>query len=466
MPRGEPHAAVAIGVGDRAACPAGRPRWGRGRAPRSGRCGRSRWRSPPRRAGGRGHAGDPPRRRRRSRWRTRGSWRRPGAPCPPGRAAPRPRSARGTGRGRRRRTARERSRSSGCGLGTCPGRRGPSWASSLRPPTRAAPHHADRPSRPTVRPCWSAVLSESWATLWEAIADALPDHPAVVVGDLRITWRQLDDRAARLATALEVLGVGPDAKVGQLLYNCPEYLETVYAALKLRAPTTSTTATWPTRSPTSSTTPTPRCSSSTARWPTVWTRSGPGCPACAVIQVDDGSPHLDGAHRYEEPVAATSRRPASSGRGRPPAALHGRHDRPPQGRGLGPRGPLGRARLHGVRLDGLGGARGTRRGGPVASSSAPRDAAPSISAPRRSCTGPRSSWPSPRSSWAGRSCSSPAATTTPTSSCARRARARDADVDRRRRVRPAGGRRAGGGRGGRASHDLSSLQRVVSTAPR
>ena len=38
-----------------------------------------------------------------------------------------------------------------------------------------------------------------------------------------------------MATALEALGVRPDAKVGQLLYNCPEYLETVYAALKLPA---------------------------------------------------------------------------------------------------------------------------------------------------------------------------------------------------------------------------------------
>src|SRR5262245_55455355 len=31
------------------------------------------------------------------------------------------------------------------------------------------------------------------------------------------------------------LGVGPGVKVAQLLYNCPEYLETVYAAFKLRA---------------------------------------------------------------------------------------------------------------------------------------------------------------------------------------------------------------------------------------
>jgi acyl-CoA synthetase (AMP-forming)/AMP-acid ligase II len=79
------------------------------------------------------------------------------------------------------------------------------------------------------------VLSESWATLWEAIADELPDHTAVVVGERRTTWRDLDQRAARLATGLKGLGVGPGVKVAQLLYNCPQYVETVYALFKLRA---------------------------------------------------------------------------------------------------------------------------------------------------------------------------------------------------------------------------------------
>ena len=41
-------------------------------------------------------------------------------------------------------------------------------------------------------------LSENWATLWEAFADAQPDQIALVVGDSTLTWRELDDRAARL----------------------------------------------------------------------------------------------------------------------------------------------------------------------------------------------------------------------------------------------------------------------------
>ena len=79
------------------------------------------------------------------------------------------------------------------------------------------------------------VLSENWATLWESLADAQPLHTAVVVGTQTLTWQQLDDRASRLCAAFAANGVTPGARVAELLYNCPEYLETVFAAFKLRA---------------------------------------------------------------------------------------------------------------------------------------------------------------------------------------------------------------------------------------
>ena len=63
------------------------------------------------------------------------------------------------------------------------------------------------------------------ATLW----------PAQIHGSRRFTWRDFDDRAARLADALAAGGVGPGSKVGQLLYNTPEFIESYFAALKLRA---------------------------------------------------------------------------------------------------------------------------------------------------------------------------------------------------------------------------------------
>lgn len=78
-------------------------------------------------------------------------------------------------------------------------------------------------------------LSESWATLWEALADAQPQQIAVVLGDQEILWKDLDSRSARLATVLATNGVGEGSRVAQLLFNDAAYLESVYAAFKLRA---------------------------------------------------------------------------------------------------------------------------------------------------------------------------------------------------------------------------------------
>ena len=42
-----------------------------------------------------------------------------------------------------------------------------------------------------------------FATVWESIADAIPDAPAITHGDTTRTWAQYDDRAARLAGAID-----------------------------------------------------------------------------------------------------------------------------------------------------------------------------------------------------------------------------------------------------------------------
>jgi fatty-acyl-CoA synthase len=78
-------------------------------------------------------------------------------------------------------------------------------------------------------------VSESWATLWEALADAQPNQVAVVLGDEEILWKDLDDRASRLATVLDECGISAGSRVAQLLYNDAAYLESVYALFKLRA---------------------------------------------------------------------------------------------------------------------------------------------------------------------------------------------------------------------------------------
>ena len=73
-----------------------------------------------------------------------------------------------------------------------------------------------------------------FATVWESLADELGDLTAVVHGDRRFTWREFDERSARVAAAFSAAGLGPDTKIGLYLYNGNEYLEAHYAAFKMR----------------------------------------------------------------------------------------------------------------------------------------------------------------------------------------------------------------------------------------
>ncbi|HEV8574993.1 MAG TPA: AMP-binding protein, partial [Dehalococcoidia bacterium] len=73
------------------------------------------------------------------------------------------------------------------------------------------------------------------ADLFEAVVDAVPDRKALVCGDRRLTYRELDERANRLAHHLSENGVGPGDHVGLYLYNGTEYIEGSLAAYKLRA---------------------------------------------------------------------------------------------------------------------------------------------------------------------------------------------------------------------------------------
>jgi acyl-CoA synthetase (AMP-forming)/AMP-acid ligase II len=73
------------------------------------------------------------------------------------------------------------------------------------------------------------------ADLWEAVADAQPDLEALVCGQRRLTYADVDARANRLAHELAAHGIGPGDHVAVYLYNGTEYLETMIAAFKLRA---------------------------------------------------------------------------------------------------------------------------------------------------------------------------------------------------------------------------------------
>ena len=84
------------------------------------------------------------------------------------------------------------------------------------------------------------MSSWNFAEVWEAVAEVLPDAPALVHGDLHRTWRDFDQRADRLAGWLLGQGIGRGETVGQYLYSCPEYLEAVFATFKLGLPPVNT----------------------------------------------------------------------------------------------------------------------------------------------------------------------------------------------------------------------------------
>jgi 3-oxocholest-4-en-26-oate---CoA ligase len=75
----------------------------------------------------------------------------------------------------------------------------------------------------------------NFASMYESVADALPDRTALIQGPRVRSWRELDDRASRLAGALRGAGLGTGSKVASYLYNSNEYIEGLLGTFKLRA---------------------------------------------------------------------------------------------------------------------------------------------------------------------------------------------------------------------------------------
>ena len=71
------------------------------------------------------------------------------------------------------------------------------------------------------------------ADVLETVAQAVPGSPAIVHGGRRSSWRELDSRADSVAAHLLEAGLGRGDSVVQYLRNCPEYLESFLAALKV-----------------------------------------------------------------------------------------------------------------------------------------------------------------------------------------------------------------------------------------
>jgi fatty-acyl-CoA synthase len=75
----------------------------------------------------------------------------------------------------------------------------------------------------------------NWFAVLDHHATRTPHAPMTVFGGETLSYGQMADRVARLAGGLRAQGVGPGHVVGLLSYNCPEFLETLFAANHLGA---------------------------------------------------------------------------------------------------------------------------------------------------------------------------------------------------------------------------------------
>ena len=72
----------------------------------------------------------------------------------------------------------------------------------------------------------------NFAEIWERHADRFPDATAQIQGDRSFTWSQFDRRADGIAATLLAAGAVHQDKVAHYLYNCPEYLESMFGLYK------------------------------------------------------------------------------------------------------------------------------------------------------------------------------------------------------------------------------------------
>ena len=83
----------------------------------------------------------------------------------------------------------------------------------------------------------NSVAAHGWnfADVFEAIAERFPEAPAQIQADRRFSWADFDRRADGIAATLIAHGLSRSDKVAQYLYNCPEYLESMFGMFKIGA---------------------------------------------------------------------------------------------------------------------------------------------------------------------------------------------------------------------------------------
>ena len=77
-------------------------------------------------------------------------------------------------------------------------------------------------------------MAYTFADLFEHSVDVMPDRLALIVSGEEVTYRELDERANRLAHYFQSVGLGVGSHIGIQLHNSIEAMVAVLAAFKIR----------------------------------------------------------------------------------------------------------------------------------------------------------------------------------------------------------------------------------------
>ena len=76
-------------------------------------------------------------------------------------------------------------------------------------------------------------MNLDFASVWEMVSDLVPENDALICGEDIVTWKEYDDSASKIASALSEVGLGANSKAGLYLNNSNEYLIAQYAIFKV-----------------------------------------------------------------------------------------------------------------------------------------------------------------------------------------------------------------------------------------
>jgi len=67
-------------------------------------------------------------------------------------------------------------------------------------------------------------MNLDFASVWEMVADLVPENDALICGEEIVSWKDYDHRSSKVASALVKAGLMPNSKAGLYLNNSNEYL--------------------------------------------------------------------------------------------------------------------------------------------------------------------------------------------------------------------------------------------------